>query len=126
MTESERRLVLIIDDDPLIIGQVGEVLQSAGFSYLHASNGVDGLRQLTQGAPGLVILDINMPELDGMQTCRLIRANENFRNLPILMLTSRGDITHMMEARKAGADDYLVKPVDHISLLHKIERLLTR
>jgi Response regulators consisting of a CheY-like receiver domain and a winged-helix DNA-binding domain len=126
MTERERRPVLIVDDDPLIISQVGEVLQSAGFSFIHASNGVEGLRQLTQGDPGLVILDINMPELDGMQTCRMIRANEKFRDLPILMLTSRGDITHMMEARRVGADDYLVKPVDRTKLLGKVERLFAR
>jgi DNA-binding response OmpR family regulator len=126
MTERERRPVLIVDDDPLIISQVGAVLQSAGFSFIQASNGVEGLRQLTQGDPGLVILDINMPELDGMQTCRMIRANEKFRNLPILMLTSRGDITHMMEARKVGADDYLVKPVERTSLLGKVERLFAR
>ena len=126
MTERERRPVLIVDDDPLIISQVGEVLQSAGFSFIHASNGVEGLRQLTQGDPGLVILDINMPELDGMQTCRMIRANEKFRDLPILMLTSRGDITHMMEARRVGANDYLVKPVDRTNLLGKVERLFAR
>jgi DNA-binding response OmpR family regulator len=126
MTESVRRLVLIVDDDPLIIGQVGEALESAGFSYIHASNGVDGLRHLTQGGPGLVILDVNMPELDGMQTCRLIRANERFRLLPIRMLTSRNDIIHMMEARKMGATDYLVKPVDRSSLLEKVERLFPR
>lgn len=126
MTERERRPVLIVDDDPLIISQVGEALQSAGFSFIHASNGVEGLRQLTQGDPGLVILDINMPELDGMQTCRMIRANEKFRDLPILMLTSRGDITHMMEARRVGADDYLVKPVDRTKLLGKVERLFAR
>jgi len=126
MTESERRLVLIVDDDPLIIGQVGEALQSAGFFFIHASNGVEGLRCLTQGLPGLVILDVNMPELDGMQTCRLIRANDKFRRLPILMLTSRDDITHMIEARKMGANDYLVKPVDRTSLLAKVERLFVR
>jgi len=126
MTERERRPVLIVDDDPLIIEQVGEALQSAGFSFIQAANGVEGLRQLTHGDPGLVILDINMPELDGMQTCRMIRANEKFRNLPILMLTSRGDITHMMEARKVGADDYLVKPVERASLLGKVERLFAR
>ena len=126
MTARERRPVLIVDDDPLIISQVGEVLQSAGFSFIHASNGVEGLRQLTQGDPGLVILDINMPELDGMQTCRMIRANEKFRDLPILMLTSRGDITHMMEARRVGANDYLVKPVDRTNLLGKVERLFAR
>jgi len=126
MTEKDRRPVLIVDDDPLIIGQVGEVLQSAGFSFIHAANGVEGLRQLTQGDPGLVILDINMPELDGMQTCRMIRANDKFRDLPILMLTSRDDITHMLEARKVGASDYLVKPVDATNLLNKVERLLAR
>ncbi len=120
------RLVLIVDDDPLIISRVGEVLQSAGISFIHASNGLEGLKQLATGQPELVILDVNMPELDGMQTCRLIKANEKFRSLPVLMLTSRNDITHMMEARRVGADDYLVKPVDPEALLTKINRLFAR
>jgi DNA-binding response OmpR family regulator len=125
MAENER-LVLIVDDDPLIIGHVGRLLNAAGYHCIEASNGLEGLRQLSAVQPGLVILDVAMPELDGMQTCRLIRANDNFRTVPILMLTSKGDIGHMLEARKMGADDYLVKPVDSEALLSKVERLFAR
>src|SRR5438046_1432190 len=119
--ETSKR-ILIIDDDSSILGLIAEVLQSAGFSPVQASNGIDGLKQLHSADPHMVILDVNMPQLDGMQTCRMIRASEKHRHLPILMLTARGDITDMMEARKMGADDYLVKPVDPSQLMSKIER----
>jgi DNA-binding response OmpR family regulator len=125
MTDNQR-LVLMVDDDPLFVGQVGQLLNSAGYSLLQASNGIDGLRQLDSGSPGLVILDVNMPELDGLQTCRMIRAQEKHRDLPILMLTARGDITHRLEAQKMGATDYLVKPVDAESLLQKVKRLFAQ
>jgi two-component system response regulator MprA len=120
------QLVLIIDDDQALLGMVSEFLTSAGYLSIQASNGLEGLRQLESSAPHLVILDVNMPELDGMQTCRLIRANKKFQSLPILMLTGRSDIKDMIEARKMGADDYLIKPFQPADLLAKIERLFQR
>ncbi|HSP05900.1 MAG TPA: response regulator [Acidobacteriota bacterium] len=120
------RCILIIDDDEAILDHVGAVLRGAGFRTTLASNGLDGLKQLNSVEANLVILDVTMPEMDGLQTCRMIRATDKHKNLPILILTSRGDITDMMEARKVGADDYLVKPVDPQLLLKKIERLFAR
>jgi DNA-binding response OmpR family regulator len=67
-----------------------------------------------------------MPELDGLQTCRMIRTSEKYNRIPVLMLTSRNDITDMLEARKMGADDYLTKPVESERLISKVERLLSR
>ena len=125
MTKPARR-ILIIDDDQTFLNLVSEVLNSAGFTPLQATNALDGLKQLDAQSPELVILDINMPQLDGMQTCRLIRSKEKFRSLPILMLTGRGDIKDMIEARKVGADDYLVKPFNSELLLQKLERLFAR
>src|SRR3990172_6896224 len=118
--------ILIIDDDPTFLNMISDFLNSAGFRSLQAVNGLDGLKQLDSDNPHLVILDINMPKLDGMQTCRLIRANEKYRSVPVLMLTGRGDINDMIEARKMGADDYLVKPFESQTLLEKLERLLAR
>ncbi|PWT93321.1 MAG: hypothetical protein C5B54_02100 [Acidobacteria bacterium] len=120
------RVILVIDDDETVLNQVSNILKESGFQPVTASNGLDGLKQLGSSTVEMIILDVNMPELDGMQTCRLVRANEKHRNTPILMLTARGDITDMMEARKMGADDYLVKPLDSNTLLRKIERLITR
>ena len=120
------RCILMIDDDGAILDHVGAVLRGAGFRTTQASNGLDGLRQLSSVEADLVILDVTMPEMDGLQTCRMIRATDKHKNLPILILTSRGDITDMMEARKVGADDYLVKPVDPHLLVKKIERLFAR
>jgi two-component system alkaline phosphatase synthesis response regulator PhoP len=118
--------VLIVDDDQALLEMVSECLASAGYLPLQAANGLDGLKKLDSNAPDMAILDINMPELDGLQTCRLIRAKEKFRSLPILMLTGRGDIKDMIEARKMGADDYLVKPFEPSVLIEKIERLFQR
>lgn len=125
MTE-KGRCILVIDDDKSIQDYVSRVLQDAGYRTTHASNGLDGLKQLNSVETDLIVLDVTMPELDGLQTCRLVRAADKHKNVPILMLTSRGDITDMMEARKVGADDYLVKPVDAHLLLKKIERLFAR
>ena len=126
MSNQTSRLVLIVDDDQALLEMVSECLTSAGYFPLQASNGLDGLKKLDSSAPHMVILDVNMPELDGLQTCRLIRANDRFRTLPILMLTGRGDIKDMLEARKMGADDYLVKPFQPSALMDKIERLFQR
>jgi DNA-binding response OmpR family regulator len=120
------RCILIIDDDEAVLGYVGAILRRAGFRTALASNGLDGLKQLNSVEAHLVILDVTMPEMDGLQTCRMMRATDKHKNVPILILTSRGDITDMMEARKVGADDYLVKPVDPELLLKKIERLFAR
>ena len=117
------RCILIIDDDAAVLDHVGKVLRNAGFNTVAASNGLDGLKKLNSVETHLIILDVTMPELDGLQTCRMIRATDKHKNVPILILTSRGDITDMMEARKVGADDYLVKPVDPELLLKKINRL---
>ena len=121
----EPRLILIIDDDTSVLRHVSEVLRNAGFASVTATNGLDGLKHLAEN-PKLVVIDVNMPEMDGMQTCRMIRASEKHKQTPILMLTARGDITDMIEARKVGADDYLVKPVDPALLLRKVERLFSR
>jgi len=120
------KLILVIDDDSVSLNHVVQLLQNSGFSAVGAANGLDGLKTLNSSDPNLVILDVNMPELDGMQTCRMIRANEKHKTTPILMLTARGDITDMMEARKMGADDYLVKPIDNTALLRKVQRLFAR
>lgn len=125
MTE-KGRCILVIDDDAALQEHVGKVLREAGYLTNSASNGLDGLKQLNSVETHLIILDVTMPEMDGLQTCRMIRATEKHKAIPILMLTSRGDITDMMEARKMGADDYLVKPVDSDLLLKKINRLFSR
>ncbi|HET6267049.1 MAG TPA: response regulator [Acidobacteriota bacterium] len=124
--ETKRSPILVIDDDSSIVDLITATLRGTGYESVGASNGLEGLKKLVESDPHLVILDVNMPHLDGMQTCRLIRAKEQYRNIPILMLTARGDITDMMEARKMGADDYLVKPFEKDMLINKVERLLAR
>jgi len=118
--------LLIIDDDQNILILVAEYLESEGYTTVQATNGIEGLRQLEIHNPQLVILDVNMPEMDGMQICRMIRANEKFQHIPVLMLTARTDIMDMMEARRMGANDYLIKPFDPQALIQKVVRLLAQ
>jgi Response regulators consisting of a CheY-like receiver domain and a winged-helix DNA-binding domain len=122
----QQRVILVVDDDQSLLVMLSECLSQAGYLSILATNGIEGLKKLEAENPQLVVLDVNMPELDGMQTCRLIRANQKFQRLPILMLTGRGDIKDMLEARRMGADDYLVKPFDPGTLMQKIERLFQR
>jgi two-component system, OmpR family, response regulator len=125
MSDQHHR-ILVIDDDLTVLTLVGSLLEDEGYSITLSSNGLEAIKLLNSVDVDLVVLDMTMPGMDGLQVCRMIRANEKFKDLPILFLTARGDITDMMEARKVGADDYLVKPVETALLLKKIERLFIR
>jgi DNA-binding response OmpR family regulator len=115
--------VLVIDDDPDIRGLVAELLGRAGFSVEQAEDGRSGLRALHSTPPDLVVLDVSMPNLDGWQTLERIR---DLSNVPVLMLTARGDELERVRGLKAGADDYVVKPFGRQELVARVQALLRR
>jgi two-component system, OmpR family, KDP operon response regulator KdpE len=116
--------ILIVDDDPAQIRMVTAILNASGFKPLRAGNGREAIRVLVEDKPDLVLLDINMPELDGMETCRLIR---EISKVPVIMVTgernSESDIVHGLDC---GADEYLAKPVGNRELLARIKATLRR
>jgi DNA-binding response OmpR family regulator len=115
--------VLVIDDDPDVRNLLGELLQRAGHDVTQAEDGRAGLRALHESRPDLVLLDVSMPELDGWQTLERIR---DLSDVPVLMLTARGDELERVRGLQAGADDYVVKPFGRQELLARVQALLRR
>lgn len=116
--------VLVVDDDAKITSFLRRSLALEGFTVSVANSGADALRQVAEGVPDLMILDIMMPNVDGMEVCRRVRtAGESF---PILMLTARDAVSDRVNGLDAGADDYLVKPFALEELLARVRALLRR
>ncbi len=120
--------LLMIEDDDRLAGMVAEYLAQSGYSVQHAPTALAGLERLQQQpAPQLVILDLMLPDLDGLEVCRRIRALPNhLAQTPILMLTAKGDPTDRVIGLEMGADDYLPKPFEPRELLARIRAILRR
>ncbi len=115
--------VLLIDDDTRLPQLLGEYLEQNGVSLASAPDGNKGLAMLEQGAYDAVLLDVMMPGLDGLEVCKRIRAKSN---LPVIMLTARGDETDRVVGLEIGADDYVAKPFSPRELLARLRAVLRR
>lgn len=115
--------VLVVDDDPHIRDLLTFALQKAGLATREAADGEAALAEITLRAPDLVILDINMPRMDGIETCRRIRAQGD---LPILFLSSRDDEIDRVLGMELGADDYVVKPFSPREVVARVAAILRR
>ena len=119
--------LLMIEDDGRLARMVGEYLVESGFAFTHAADGLSGLERVKADSPDLVILDLMLPDIDGLEVCRRIRAlsGEQART-PILMLTAKGDPMDRIVGLELGADDYLPKPFEPRELLARIRAVLRR
>jgi len=120
------RRILIVDDDPNALRLVSYTLQAEGYDVATAASGAEALASLAKGRPDLVILDVMMPDMSGLEVCQRIRANPATARLPILMLSARGLVADRVSGLKSGADDYLPKPADTGELVARVEALLNR
>lgn len=117
------RRVLVIDDDENIRSSLKRALSYAGFAVEVAENGEAGLRQALAAPPDVVILDVMMPGLDGLEVCRRLRSGGD---VPILMLTARDEVPDRVTGLEAGADDYLIKPFALEELIARLRAMLRR
>ena len=115
--------VLIIDDDTRLAAMLSDYLRSAGFTTRSAATGISGLQEIARKAPDAVILDVMLPDHDGFEICRRIRAGSG---LPILMLTAKGEETDRIVGLELGADDYLPKPFSPRELAARLKAILRR
>jgi two-component system, OmpR family, KDP operon response regulator KdpE len=115
--------ILIVDDEPQIRRVLRTTLSSEGYAVVEARDGQEALEKLRAERPGLVLLDVNMPVLDGLEACRQIRATSR---VPVIMLTVRGAEKDKVRVLDAGADDYVVKPFGIQELLARIRAALRR
>ncbi len=115
--------ILAVDDDAELLPLVAFALRQAGYAVVEAAEGERALSRFAAEAPDLVILDVNLPDLDGFEVCRRLRAASE---VPILMLTVRGEEADLVRGLELGADDYLTKPFSPRTLLARVKALLRR
>ncbi|HEX5201228.1 response regulator transcription factor [Paractinoplanes rhizophilus] len=115
--------VLVVDDDPTMLEIVRTVLSSGGLEVETSSTGRDGLRAAHEHPPDLAVLDVTMPGMTGLEVCRALRDDAETADIPIILLTGRGQWLDVASGFDAGADDYLVKPFTAQDLLTRVDAL---
>ena len=118
--------ILIVEDDRDIADLVGRYLDKAGFSTEILGTGRDALASIAKRPPDLVVLDLMLPQVDGLEVCRAVRSNEKTAAIPIIMLTARADESERIVGLEMGADDYLAKPFSPNELVARVRALLRR
>ena len=116
--------ILIVDDDVTNRDILTTRLESAGYEIAEAVNGEEGVNLAQQMPPDLIILDVMMPKVDGLLACRILKANEKTKGVPIVMLTARSQQMEELRGWESGADEYLTKPCDHQRLLAVVAQFL--
>lgn len=124
--ETKKVTILLVDDEPDILEFIGYNLEKEGYHVLKAENGKKGIEIAQKHQPDLILLDLMMPELDGIETCELIRSNEQLKNVLVVFLTARSEDYSQIAGYNAGADDYISKPVKPKVLISKIRALIRR
>ncbi len=118
--------ILLVDDEPDILEIVSYNLSSEGYEVFTAKNGIEGVAKAKKKTPHLIILDVMMPEMDGIEACEIIRSTPGLENTIITFLTARGEDYSQVAGFDAGADDYITKPIKPKVLVSKVKALLRR
>jgi len=115
--------ILVVDDDAHIRELIGVFLQNEGFEVIEAADGLQALSQLDTAKANLAIVDVMMPNMDGWELCQELKASFD---MPVLMLTAKGDTSQKLKGFQLGTDDYLVKPFELLELIARVKALLKR
>jgi len=118
--------ILLVDDEPDILEIVGYNLSNEGYQVITGINGVEAVKLAKKHQPHLIILDVMMPEMDGIEACEILRSNSNLENTVITFFTARGEDYSQVAGFDAGADDYITKPIKPKVLISKVKALLRR
>jgi DNA-binding response OmpR family regulator len=118
--------VLVVEDDPDIAELVSRYLDKAGYVSSRVASGREALEAVRSKAPDLIVLDVMLPQIDGLEVCRLLRANDSTSAIPIIMLTARAEESERIVGLEVGADDYLAKPFSPNELIARVRALLRR
>ena len=116
--------ILVVDDSPTEVHVFKKLLEKQGYSVITASDGQEGLDVAKRHHPDLIIMDVVMPVLNGFQATRKLRHDEEIADIPVIMVTTKGQDTDINWGKRQGANEYLVKPVMPVELLSKIKVLL--
>ncbi len=119
-TQNQETL-LIVDDMPINITVLAEFLKIAGFNVLIAKNGKRAIQKAEKDHPDLILMDIMMPEMSGFDACRILKSQENTKEIPIIFMTALTDTVDKLEGFKLGAADYITKPIQREELLARVK-----
>lgn len=116
--------ILVVDDEVNITEMLNLRLEASGYEVLQANDGQEGLKIAKEEQPDLIILDLMLPKLDGYKVCRLLKFDEQYKHIPIIMFTAKAQESDIKLGKETGADAYVTKPFDSKVLISKIEELL--
>jgi two-component system alkaline phosphatase synthesis response regulator PhoP len=120
------RKILVVDDEAVLVETIAYNLEQAGYQVITAADGASALQAAHRETPDLIILDLMLPEMDGIEVCRLLRRDHNSSTIPIMILTAKGDEIDKVVGLEVGADDYVTKPFGRRELLARVRALLRR
>ncbi len=119
-----KKKILIVDDERLLVMALRIRLETVGYEVISAYDGEEGLDKAQKEKPDLIILDVMMPKKSGYQVCQLLKSDEVYKHIPIIMLTAKGQKTDKEWGERAGADCYITKPFNDTELVAKIKELM--
>ena len=122
----KRKRILLVDDSPTAILWQRLILEDDEYDILVATDGEEAVRVAKAEHPDLVLLDVVMPRMNGFDALRALRADDTLREMPILMVTTRGEMSNVMQGYENGCNEYITKPVDRAELLTKVRSYLQR
>ncbi|NLH73846.1 MAG: response regulator transcription factor [Verrucomicrobia bacterium] len=118
--------ILVVDDEPDAVELIEFSLKQAGYDVITAADGAEAVRKAQSFLPNLIVLDLMLPEIDGLEVCRLLRRNQSTASIPILMLTAKAAEVDRVVGFELGAEDYVTKPFSPRELVLRIKRILER
>ncbi len=118
-------LILVVDDNRQNLQVIGEILENAGYETTFAPSGLHALSRVETAKPDLILLDLMMPEMNGLEVCEILKKDSKFQEIPIIFLTASNEVENLLEAFKKGAADYITKPFRSEEILARIEAQLT-
>ena len=120
----EQPLILIVEDNPASLEIMQVRLEASDYRVITATDGEEGLAEAQSSLPDLILLDVMMPKMDGLEVCRRLKNNDSLPFMPIIMVTAKTDTKDVIAGLEAGGDEYLTKPVDHGSLVARVKSML--
>lgn len=121
-----KQTILVVDDEKDLLDLIEYNLKKEGFAVLKAENGEEGIEKAKEHKPDLVLMDIMMPKMDGMEAVETMRADEDLKSIPIIFLTARSDEKTEVEGLDKGGDDYITKPISTTKLISRIKAVMRR
>jgi DNA-binding response OmpR family regulator len=121
---TQRKKILLVDDSSTVLLFEKMVLSKEPFDLFVAKDGVEGVDAALRERPDLILMDVVMPRLDGVEACRRIRAHREIGRTPIILVTTRGEPEAVASGKAAGCDDYVTKPIDAGELLSKVKAII--